>query len=58
MGTFYPKTNSGQAKGVKCYANETEVKQNARGYAKIVKVDGGWLVFDSITEYEAWRKQH
>jgi hypothetical protein len=56
-GTFYPATNSGQVSGVTCYASEAEVKKAAGSYAKIVRVDGGWLVFDTMTDYDTWRKQ-
>jgi hypothetical protein len=55
---FFPATNSGQATGVECYANVKEVKQATASWAdKIVKVDGGWLVFESVSDYETWKNQ-
>jgi len=54
--SFYPAKNSGQVSGMKCYTL-AEVKAAEPNAAKIVKVEGGWLVFDSQTDYETWRKQ-
>ena len=51
---FYPAKGSGNL------AREwtlREVKEDATGWAKIVRVDGGWLVFFTMTDYETWRKQ-
>lgn len=39
------------------YKSRKEVEKAARGAAKIVKVDGGWMAFDTVTDYEMWRKQ-
>ena len=55
-GTFYPATGSGQMSGVKCYTLK-EVKAEANGWVKIVKVSGGWRVFFSQSDYDTWRKQ-
>ena len=56
MATFYPAKDSGQISGVKCYTL-AEVKADAKGCYKIVKTEGGWMVFDSKTDYDTWRKQ-
>ena len=39
------------------YKSRKEVEKAARGAAKIVKVDGGWMVFDTMSDYETWRSQ-
>jgi len=39
------------------YKSRKEVVLAAYGAAKIVKVDGGWMVFDTLVDYEVWRKQ-
>ena len=39
------------------YKSRKDVEKAARGAAKIVKVDGGWMVFDTLVDYEVWRKQ-
>jgi len=57
LGTFYPAKDSGQAVGVQCYGSKQEVEQAAKGAAVIVKVEGGWLAFDTVTDYETWRRQ-
>ena len=54
---FFPATNSGQVDGVECYANVKAVKAEATWAAKIVKVDGGWLAFESVADYNTWRQQ-
>lgn len=40
-----------QAKSMK------EAKENNPGAAKIVKVDGGYMIFATIADYDTWRKQ-
>jgi hypothetical protein len=56
MNTFYPAVNSGQVSGVKCYTLAQVKAENPAAYA-IVKVDGGWMVFDNADDYNTWRKQ-
>lgn len=34
-----------------------QAKDTAPWAAKIVKVDGGYVAFESIADYETWRKQ-
>jgi hypothetical protein len=57
MSTYYPAVNSGQAEGVKCYRNRKEVEKEAAGAVKIVKVDGGWMAFDTWDDFNTWNKQ-
>lgn len=45
---------------MKFIARKTKAEfQQAAGFdwAKIVKVDGGYIGFSTIQEYETWRKQ-
>ena len=39
------------------YKNRKAVALEYPSATKIVKVCGGWAVFDSITDYEIWRNQ-
>ena len=39
------------------YKNRKAVAFEYPSATKIVKVCGGWAVFDSITDYEIWRNQ-
>ena len=42
------------------YINALTVKQArllAPWAAKIVKVDGGYIAFESVSDYQTWRKQ-
>ena len=57
IGTFYPAKGSGQVSDVQCYGSKAEVEKAAPGAAVIVKVEGGWLAFDTVTDYDTWRKQ-
>jgi len=34
-----------------------EAEQEAPWAAKIVKVEGGYLAFESMTDYETWKNQ-
>lgn len=36
---------------------EQEALEQAPWAAKIVKVDGGWLAFESVADYETWQRQ-
>ena len=35
----------------------TKVNREARWAAKIHKIDGGWIAWESIEDYETWRQQ-
>lgn len=39
------------------YKNRKAVAEEYPSAAKIRKVCGGWIVFDTLYEYEVWRKQ-
>ncbi len=39
------------------YANIEAVKEEYPSAAEIVEVDGGWMVFDTVTDAETWRNQ-
>jgi hypothetical protein len=39
------------------YKTRKDVAKSYPDAAKIVKVCGGWMVFEYITDYEVWRKQ-
>jgi len=39
------------------YANIEAVQTEYPGAAEIVEVDGGWMVFDTVTDAETWRNQ-
>ncbi len=39
------------------YRNIREVKAEYPSAAKIVKVTGGWAVFDTLADYETWKRQ-
>lgn len=41
---------------IECKSRSTAVKQ-APWASKIVKVEGGYLAFEDITDYETWKKQ-
>lgn len=33
------------------------IERMGRDWAKIVKVDGGYMFFNTLTEYKTWRDQ-
>jgi len=37
--------------------NRKEAKGKAPWASRIVKVEGGYMAFESIADYETWRKQ-
>lgn len=39
------------------YENIEAVRSEYPGAAEIVEVEGGWMVFDTITDAEMWRNQ-
>ena len=39
------------------YANLEAVQAAYPAAAKIIEVDGGWMVFDTVTDAETWRNQ-
>ncbi len=39
------------------YRNRAAVVKAYPGAAKIVKVCGGWAVFETVADYETWRNQ-
>lgn len=39
------------------YADIEAVRKAYPGAAEILEVDGGWLVFDTVTDAEVWRNQ-
>jgi hypothetical protein len=39
------------------YKNRKAVAAEYPAAAKIRKVCGGWMVFDTLADYEIWRKQ-
>ena len=39
------------------YKTRRQVVAANPGAAKIVKVCGGWMIFDYATDYEVWREQ-
>lgn len=39
------------------YKNRAAVVAAYPSAAKIVKVDGGWAVFEYMTDYETWKNQ-
>lgn len=39
------------------YASRREVVAEYPEAAKIVRVEGGWAVFDTYEDYETWRRQ-
>lgn len=39
------------------YANIDAVRDACPGAAEIVEVEGGWMVFDTVTDAETWRNQ-
>lgn len=39
------------------YENIEAVRAEYTGAAYIVEVDGGWMVFDTVTDAETWRNQ-
>ncbi len=39
------------------YANIEAVRAEYPGAAEIVEVDGGWMVFDTVTDADTWRNQ-
>ncbi|HEY9746560.1 MAG TPA: hypothetical protein V6C99_10125 [Oculatellaceae cyanobacterium] len=39
------------------YEDIEAVRNEYPGAAEIIEVEGGWMVFDTITEAETWRKQ-
>ena len=34
-----------------------EAEEQAEGAAVIVKVEGGYMAFDTVTDYEVWKNQ-
>lgn len=36
---------------------EQEAHEQAPWAAKIVKVEGGWMAFESVADYETWQRQ-
>lgn len=38
-------------------ANRNQVKKDYPEAVKIVKVDGGYMVFESQADYETWKNQ-
>ena len=44
---------------MKLITDYREVKKAQKGfdYAKVVKVEGGWLLFETLIEYYTWKKQ-
>lgn len=45
-----------KVKFIECEKRAEAVKQ-AMWASKIVKVDGGYKAFESISDYESWKKQ-
>lgn len=41
---------------IECKDRKTAAKRCPRA-CKIVKVEGGYMAFESLTDYETWRKQ-
>lgn len=39
------------------YASLEEVQDAYPGAAEIVEVEGGWMVFDTVTDAETWLNQ-
>jgi len=58
---FIPRINSGQIPGVECAKGRTDAERMAResGIFRVITVtmEGGWMIFDSQTDYDVWRKQ-
>lgn len=36
------------------YATQADVEAEYPGAAVIVEVDGGWMVFETVTDFEIW----
>lgn len=41
---------------IECKTRET-AKRRAPWAAKIVKVEGGYMAFESVNDYETWKRQ-
>jgi hypothetical protein len=41
---------------IECKTRKTAIKR-APWAAKIAKVEGGYMAFESVADYETWRKQ-
>lgn len=39
------------------YKDRKAVAEAYPAAAKIIKVEGGWAVFETLAEYETWRRQ-
>ena len=39
------------------YKNAAAVKSAYPQAEKVVKVEGGWMVFETITDYQTWKNQ-
>lgn len=39
------------------YKSRAEVAKSYPSAVKILRVDGGWIVFETYTDYETWRNQ-
>lgn len=39
------------------YADIEAVQDAYPGAAEIIEVEGGWMVFDTVTDAETWRNQ-
>ena len=42
---------------MKHISTHAEAKKALKTCAKVVKVEGGWLGFDSVVEYLVWKAQ-
>lgn len=41
---------------IQCKTRKTAIKRAPMGTSKLVKVEGGWLAFEFMTDYEVWAR--
>ena len=39
------------------YQSQTEVEDAYPAAAEVIEVEGGWMVFDTVTDADTWRNQ-